>query len=401
MGRRGNNEGSVIRRKDGRWQGAVTIGYGPDGRRQRRYFYGRTRAEVVAAMEQVLTELRAGTYVAPTDITVGQWLDTWLRDYATPSIRPTTRASYEYIIRVHLRPALGQIRLRQLQAAQVQRLLNERLASGLSPRTVQIIHTVLHAALRQAAMEGIVSRNVCDYVRKPKVKRREMRVLSPDEMARLLDAAGHDRLGVAVVVMLGTGLRIGEMLALRWQDVDLEQGVIRVTRSASRVRTPDGGTTVVVQEPKTASGRRSIPLPPPVLSALQHWRVQQAEERLLMGSAWQDTGLVFTTPLGTMLDQRNFARLLDKLAAEAGIARLNVHALRHTYATRLLEAGVPAKTAQELLGHSTVTLTLDIYSHVLPETKRAAANALAGVFANTAANGCQMDVKRAKRKPSR
>lgn len=396
MGRRGNNEGTIRRRPDGRWEGQISVGYDSQGKRKRRSFYGRTRAEVVQAMEVALAEIRAGTYVAPSDLTVGQWLDTWLREYAAPSIRPATWRSYESNIRVHLKPALGSVRLRHLQAAQVQRLLNDKLAGGLSPRSVEIMYTILHAALKQAAREGLVSRNVADYAKKPRKQRREMRVLTNEEMGALLNAAATERLGICIEVLLGTGLRRGELVALRWQDVDLQSGVIHVTRTVNRVRLPDGSrrTTLSVQEPKTAAGRRSVPLPPSVLLALRQWRARQNEERLIMGDAWVDTGLVFTTPLGTMVDPDNLAHMLARVARRAGLSGVTAHTLRHTYATRLAENGVPAKIAQELMGHSTITLTLDIYTHVLPEQKRAVAGLLDGVLTNAKSNGSQMAVKR-------
>lgn len=393
----GNGEGTVRRRKDGRWEARITTGHDLDGRPIRWSFYGRTRADVVKDMQDALKDVRAGTYVPPSTATLGEWLDVWLREYVRPSVRKTTYAQYESLTRLHVKPALAGHKVRDLQAADIQRLLNDELATGLSARTVRLLHTVLHASLKQAALEGIVIRNVADYVRKPRGPQRQMRVLTQDEMTRLLDVAAGDRIGPALITLLGTGLRVGELIALQWSDVDLQEGILRVSRSASRVSRGDGHTEIVIDEPKTLSGRRTIPLPAPVLEAVKEWRRRQAEERLQSGEHWHDTGLVFTGYLGVMLDRSNIRRSLDRLCRQAGIPHVGIHALRHTFATRMLEAGVPARIVQEMLGHSRVAVTLDIYTHVLPDQKRKAADILAGVLSSPDSGWGQIGVKRSKR----
>lgn len=380
MSRRGNNEGSIVHRRDGRWMGQVSLGRGANGKHQRRYVYGRTRAEVKTKMDQALAETRDGVRPAPADLTVGRWLDIWLQDYAAPSIRPGTWRQYEGMIRVHLKPTIGHRPLAKLQGAEVQHLLNQKVRpiGPLSPRSVEIMYTVLFAALKQAEREGLVSRNVAAFAKKPKKSQPKMRVLTNDEMQRLLAEAAADRLGAAIIFMLGTGLRRGELAALRWEDVDLKNRTIHIAHTVNRVSTPNGPrrTGLSVQEPKTAAGRRSIPLPPSTAGVLTSWRTRQTEERLQLGAAWQNTGLVFTAEEGTMIDPQNINRKLNQLLKRAGIEHIKVHELRHTFATRLLELGVSPKVVQEMLGHATIVQTLDRYSHVLPELKHAAADAL-------------------------
>jgi len=382
VGRRGNNEGSVFKRKDGRWCAVVTTGYSPDtGAPTRAYYYGDTRVEVVAKRDEALRGIKAGTYVKSTKETVGSWLTTWLDTYVANSVRPRTWACYENIIRVHLRPALDQIDLRSLQTNQVQRLLNEKKSSGLSARTVELIHTTLKSALKQAQLEGLVTRNVAEHVRKPKKEKKEIRVLSVSEMNALIAECMNDRLGPLFITLLGTGMRIGEAIALEWQNISLPEGRLAVVHGAVQTKTPTSTKReTLIQSPKTKSGKRTIPLPSEVITVLRQWRKTLAQERLLLGAAYTDSGRVFPSVIGTPLGARNAARKLAQLAAKAKIKHVNLHALRHTYATRLLERGVHAKVVQELLGHADVTLTLNTYSHVMPEIKVSAVKALDGVF---------------------
>jgi integrase len=392
--RRGNNEGSIYKAKDGRWRASVTVGTLPNGKQKRRYLSGPTRKEVAIKLDEILSEVRTGSYVKPERITVGAWLDAWLKDYSQPSVRLNTWRSYEGAIRVHLKPALGDTLLRMLQPSQIQRLLNDMVGRGLSPRTAEVVHGVLHSALKQAVLNGLVRRNAADAVRKPKRRKKPIRVLTVTEQEGFLEASADERLNPLIVTLLGTGMRSGEALALQWEDVDLPNHSIRITRTVTRTKDQGGParTKIVIQEPKTAAGRRSIPLPPSVVSVLQQWRVRQAEERLLLGAEWAAKTLVFTTVRGTMIGARNFALKLVKISKHAGLPKVNAHALRHTYATRMLESGVPAKYVQEMLGHTTITLTLDIYSHVMPEMKQGAANAIDG-FLQLKPRSCRVAAK--------
>ncbi len=382
LGRRGNNEGSVYKRKDGRWCAAVTTGYSPEtGKPIRAYYYDTTRTGVVAKRDEALKTVKEGTYAKPTKLTVGEWLDVWLATYVAPSVRPKTWEGYESIIRVHLRPAIGHIELRDLQTNPVQRLLNQKLASGLSPRTVEMIHTTLKSALKQALTEGLVTRNVAEYAKKPKKDTKEIRVLTLAEMDALIAVALTDRLGPLYLVMMGTGLRIGEVLALEWSNVNLREGSLTVSHAFVHTKTPTNSKRqYILQPPKTESGKRLLPLPNDIVTILREWRTTQSAERVLVGTFYTDSDRVFTTSIGTPLGQRNVARKLTQLAAKASIPHVNLHALRHTYATRLLETSVHPKVVQELLGHTDISLTLNTYSHVMPEIKQAAARSLDAIL---------------------
>lgn len=373
---RGNGEGTIVKRKDGRWMANITVGFDENGEQKRRSFYGKTREEAATKMTKALGELMSGTYIDPNRVSVGQWLDTWLEQYVKPSLRPKTFQSYEGACRLHLKPRIGGTALRTLQPAQVQRLVNDMVTAGKSARTAGLAQTVLHAALKQAVANGLVHRNAAEGARKPKGTARRIRVLTIEEQHSFVAAAADDRFGPMIVTLLGTGMRLGEAVALRWENVDLTEKVLRVVESASRVTQKGTKSRITIQAPKTSAGVRSIPLPAIVITALVQRRKQQAAERLKVGSVWVDSGLVFTTALGGILEPRGVERKAALLAKKAGIEHVNVHALRHTCATRLIEAGIPLKVVQEMLGHTSIAITGDIYVHVLPDLKQSAAAAL-------------------------
>jgi len=216
--RRGNLEGNILRRKDGRWMAQLGVGWDPaTGKRTRLTFYGRTRQEVVKKLARAQSDVSRGTFVAPHKLTVGEWLTTWLRDYKRPSVRPVTYDSYAMLIRVHLAPALSAIALKDLRPDHIQRLYNAKRAAGLSARTVRYIHNVLHGALRQAMKNQLVVRNVSEATTPPTGKPRTMRPLSLAEVKHFLSTIREDRLFAAMYLALGTGLRRGELLGLRWK----------------------------------------------------------------------------------------------------------------------------------------------------------------------------------------
>ncbi|HHV58261.1 MAG TPA: site-specific integrase [Firmicutes bacterium] len=343
-------------------------------------FYAKKREDAAAWLNQTLADKQRGLLVAPTKETFGHWLDVWLTEYAKPHIRPTTYADYESLIRVHLKPALENILLKDLRPEHLQKLYNDKTATGLSPRRVRLIHTVAHAALKQAVRNQLVARNVAEATTLPRQPKREIHVLSQEEQEKFLAVLDQDRLGVAFLVDLWTGLRRGELLGLKWQDIDLKKGVLRVKRSLVRVPIKKGETELRFQEPKTESGRRSIPLPPSIVSALKAHRKEQAKEKLIMGQEYQDNALVFCRSDGRPLDPSYFTYRFHQLLKKAGVNDTNFHALRHTFATRMLELGESAKVAQEILGHSNISMTLDTYSHVLPELKDAAAQKLEELY---------------------
>jgi len=366
--RRGNHEGSIVRRDDGRSMAMMTIGRDPaTGKLQRMALYGKTRQEVAEKLSQALSDRSRGTFVAPHKVTVGEWLDTWLRDYKRPKLRPISYDSYEMLIRIHLKPALGHLPVKDLRPDQVQRLYNQKREEGLSARTIRYMHTVLHAALKQALKNQLVVRNVSEAAELPSGKPRMMRPLTLEQVQTFLATVRDDRLFAAVFLALGTGLRRGELLGLRWQDLDLDAGVLHVRQTLVRVCNHDEGdrkTRLIFQEPKTEQSRRAIPVPSDIIDALRRHKAQQAQERLLMGEAYEDQGLVFCQANGHPIDPRNFTRHFEKLLRQAGLPHIRFHDGRHTFATLMLELGEAPKTVQTMLGHTKISTTLDIYSHV-------------------------------------
>lgn len=374
--KRGNNEGCVYHRPDGRWSAIITI----PQTGKRRTLYRKTRQEVAKKLNETITKIDNKTYVEPSNIKVGEFLNTWLWKYEQNNVRPTTFSSYELHIRKHIIPALGNTKLQNLNPDQIQDFINTLQEKGLSPKTIRNIHNTLLLAMNQALANNILTRNVCQNVSLPRREKPEIRVLSQLEQNTLLRAIEGEKSEMAVVLDLSTGLRLGELLALTWDDIDLENGVIRITKSLYRIQTKQQSyeegqerTKLVIQPVKTQNGVRSVPIPANVLIKLiQHKTKQLNDKNEYENKAFGDynpINYVFCSSVGTPIEPRSLIRSFHRMVKNAGINKANIHSLRHTYATRLLEAGVAPKIVQELLGHSSITITLDTYTHVLPETK--------------------------------
>lgn len=366
MSKRANGEGSIYKRADGRWAAALTLGNG-----KRKVFYGKTRQEVASKLAGALKSRQDGLPVPSERQTVGQFLTSWLES-VRPSLRPRTHLRYEQLVRLHALPALGKLPLGRAKPDDLQRLYADRLDMGQAPASVRQLHAVLHRAFGQAARWGLVARNVADLVSPPRVERREMSALSPEEARAFLEAASGDRLEALYVVALTSGLRLGELLALRWRDVDLQAGMLQVTGTLQRT-----GAGLVIAEPKTVRSRRHVALTATAVEALRRHHVAQAEERLRLGAAWQDMDLVFASETGGHIDDSKLRRnSFWPLLERAGVPRIRFHDLRHSAATLMLRRGVHPKIVAEMLGHSQISVTLDLYSHVTPTMQREAAAAL-------------------------
>lgn len=288
-----------------------------------------------------------------------------------------TYASYACLIRIHLIPELGHVPLAKLSPQQVQALLNRKLASGLAPRRVAMIRGVLRTALNQALRWGLVARNVATLVTPPRAAHFEVRPLDPAQARAFLDAVRGDRLEALYTVALALGLRQGEALGLRWDDVDVEAGVLHVRHALQRI-----DSKLQLVEPKSARSRRTIVLPDIVRDALRAHRVRQAEQRLGVGAEWEETGFVFTTALGRPLNDSNVTHMFQRHLARAGLPHQRFHDLRHACASLLLAQGVGPRVVMELLGHSQIALTLNTYSHVLPGLQKQAAVQMDALLTN-------------------
>jgi integrase len=364
--RRANNEGTIYKRQDGRWVAAVVL---PGGKRKS--LYGKTRQEVAQKLTVALKTVQDGLPIASDQLTVERFLCDWLQS-VQPGIRPSTHRRYEQLLRIYAVPVLGALRLSRLEPRHVQQLYTQCLAQGSAPATVRQLHAVLRRALGQAVKWGTLPRNVATVVTPPRVQRHDMTPLSTDQVKALLSAAHGERFEGLYVLAITTGMRLGELLGLRWQDVDLPGSTLHVRHTL--VRTPTGWQ---LAEPKTDRSRRRITLGPRAIEALRHHRSRQAAERLRMGPIWQEQDLIFANEIGKPMDAGNLLhRSLWPLLQKAELPRFRFHDLRHTAATLLLGQGVHVKIVSELLGHSTVGLTLDVYSHVLPDMQQQAAVAM-------------------------
>ncbi len=374
--KRANGEGSIYRRPNGSWTGMLS--YADDtGRPRRHTVYGRSQAEVRAKLKAARARLDAGAPVRDAKITVAAFTERWIATTLEASSRKaTTRDTYSTLARCHLvPPPFGALTLDRLRPTDVEALLLSLRRAGKSPSTIRQVYTVLRAVLDAAVRDRLVGRNVAAAVKRPGVERAEARFLSPAEVGRLLAAAQPSRYHALLVLLSATALRRGEALALRWDDLDLQTGLLRVRGTLARC-----GGTLAVTEPKTERSRRVVPLPASVVEVLRTHRRQQAQERLRAGTLWIERGFVFATETGAPTDPRNAFRALSTAARSAGLSGVGLHTLRHSAASTMLAAGVPLKTVSEVLGHSSIAVTGDVYGHVAPDVARDAVDRLAAAM---------------------
>jgi integrase len=375
--------GSIRRRGKMTWE--LTFDLGPDpvtGDRMRRFVSVKgTRSDAEKALTEAIHRRNTGLDISYGKLTVTQYLNRWMADYATNNVSAATLVRYKGIITNHLVPAIGRIQLSELRPAHIQRAYAEDLKDGgrkdrrggaLSARTVLQHHRVLREALAHAVRWQLIARNPADAVSPPKPSRHEMRVLDREEAQKLLASCSDDPLHCLLHVALTTGARLGELLALRWSDIDAVSGTLRITRSAQRL--PRDG--IVFHAPKTHRSIRPIALSPVTLRILRTHRISQAEQRLAVGSPYTDRDLVFANVLGEPLDGTAVTKRFQQLALAADLGHLRFHDLRHTAATLMLSAGTHPKIVSERLGHATINITLDTYSHVLPDMQHEAARML-------------------------
>ena len=368
--KRGNGEGSITRRKDGLYMARYTVETAIGAKRKT--LYGKTRGEVSEKLTKAMADRDDGLVFDADNLKVGEYLERWLVDSVLDTVRPTTYERYEQIVRIHVRPALGSVKLKNLTPVHVRGLYREKLEAGLSARTVQYIHVTLHKALKQAVQDGLIPRNATEAVKAPQVRREEMRPLSAEQVKVLLEVARGDRLEALYVLAIHTGLRQGELLGLKWEDVDLESGTLRVRRT---LVTAKGGP--VLTAPKTKGSRRSVKLTQGAVEALRSHLKHQLQEIDRAGSLWRENGLMFASESGEPLDRRYLTSCRYKaLLKRAELPIIRFHDLRHTCATLLLSKNVNPKIVSEMLGHASIAITLDTYSHVLPNMRDQAAAAM-------------------------
>ena len=368
--------GHIARRGQNSWAVVLYIGRDPQtGKPKQKWFSHKTRREAEVHLAQLLSQVHGGGMLPDTKIRVGEFLEQWLRDYVEMNVATTTKAIYEEVVRLHLAPTLGHLPLQRLSPVAIQSHLSGKSQGGLSQATVHKIYRVLREALGHAVQWGLLSRNPCEGVKPPRLRRSEMRVLDEEQVRLFLgEAKRSSRYYALYLTALLTGMRLGELLGLRWKDVDLTLGVISVQQIFYRL-----GKQQIFKEPKSAMSRRTIALSPLLVEELNKLRSQQEDHRRLLGDGYKDHQLVFCQSDGRPLHahnltQRDFRRVLER----AGLPHIRFHDLRHSHATHLLRQGVPPKVVQERLGHSNPAFTLAVYSHVLPGMQEDAVRALEG-----------------------
>lgn len=386
--KRGNGEGSIYK-VGNKWKGAIIIGRSEDGKLKRKTFTGKTKEEVQRKMQPILAQIKSGDYIEPSNIKLADWLDTWLTTYKKNVLKPTTYDSYETNIRRHLKPELGHLTLKELNVLHIQQFINQKYEQGASTALLRKIRNILHGALKQAIINQLIAKNPVEGVVMPKHSQKEIRVFTKEEEKQFIEALGNDRLATAFKLDLVSGLRKGELLGLTWDCIDLENGIISVKQSLIRVKNRNKNATkknkyFVADTTKTVNSKRKVPIPKTAIEMLKEHKRRQEYEKKLAGELYQDNNLVFCTALGNRIIPRNAERSFKRIANKAGIHGATIHSLRHTYATRLFELGVPAKTVSELLGHKNVAYTLNIYTHVLPEVKQEAVQKLDYLLAGNA-----------------
>lgn len=369
--KRGNGEGSIYHRSsDNKWVGSISL-----ENSTRKVFYGKSRAEVQEKMKVLLREQQQGLLITAPNETVEQFLTRWVED-RKPSVRIRTYERYECFIRLHVVPVIGRVKMQQLNPQHIKGLYARKLKEGLSPTTVNTLHTMLHKAFDDAVKWSIVARNVCDMVDVPQRAHYEMKPLTVEQAKHLLETAKGHPLEALFMLALTTGLRRGEILALKWLDIDFEKRTVQVKRIFTRAP----GNRYIEAEPKTKKSRRAVRLTTKVADLLKQHRKRQLEAKLQAGSQWVENNLVFSTSLGTPFNPSKLLERFNTLLKKAGLPHMRFHDLRHSAATILLAMNVHPKIVQELLGHNQISMTMDLYSHVLPGMQEDVIDRLEGVL---------------------
>lgn len=394
--KRANGEGTIRQRQDGRWEGLYTVNY------KRKSVYGKTQDEVRKKLNKVLNDIDNGIYIENTNITFGDWLDEWLEVYAKPAVKLSTYGSYEGYIRNHIKPEIGRIKLSALRADILQKFINQKLKNGrcdkvkdintnklvtrkggLSEKTIKNMYNMIHSALKQAYKNGLVNQNVSELINLPKQKRNEMRVLSLDEQKALQSAVEGERLGIGIILSLFTGIRLGELLGLKFEDIDFENKTITIRRTLNRLKVfdnPAKKTDIIIGEPKTNKAKRTIPLQDFLIPLIKTHKTRVLTERLKVTNLYGNDSFVICNEFGKFVEPTTYQKFFKNMLKKAGIEDTNFHTLRHTFATRALESGFDVKVLADILGHADASTTLNKYAHALPDHKKTSMEKLSFLY---------------------
>lgn len=386
MSKRGNGEGSIGKYKNG-WRSRIMIGYNEDGKPIRKEFFGKTRKEVQNKLDEYKNQLNNGIIPSDDKITLSEWYYTWLWDFRKKDLKPKSFQRYECIYRNYVdNTELGKIKLVDLRALHLQKYYNKLMEVNNKPAsTIKSINTKLKTCLTEAEKQGYIQKNWCKLVTLPKDNNvKEINILTQEEQNRFIKAIENHPLEVLFLLDLGTGLRLGELLGLKWSDINFKEENLKVNRTIQRITEIDksGNRTskIIEQTPKTKNAIRTIPIPHDIFLKLKVHKKKQLEEKLLAGELYYDNDYVFCNELGYPMDDKKPGRNLKSILKKLDIEPIKFHALRHTYATRLFEANVNPKTVQVLMGHYDISMTMDIYTHVMENQKIEAVEELNKIF---------------------
>lgn len=358
------------------WEARLTVGHDPGtGKQIQKSFSGKTQKEVREKMQAAAVSVNDGTYKEPSKMTVGEWLDIWLRDYLG-SVKPMTELNYTQHVHNHIKPALGAMKLDVLNAPAIQNFYNnlgkpQGGKDALSGKTIRCIHGILHKSLQQAVKVGYIRTNPTEACELPKVVRKEIKPLDSEAITSFLKAIEGHRFEALFILTLFTGLRRGEVCGLTWDCVDLDKGSIFINKQLQNIPGEPGKFRLVSS--KNGKGRY-IALPASITTLLKRHKAHQNEERLQAGSLWEDRGFVFTDEVGHHLSPNTVYHNYKRVVESIGLPNARFHDLRHSYAVAAIQAGDDIKTVQGNLGHATAAFTLDVYAHVTDEMKKASAD---------------------------
>ena len=384
--KRANGEGTIVKNmRNGvqkGWRASITIGIGDNGKIKRKEFTGKTQQEVKKKLEEYKKEMLLGTISSDDKITVSEWYHTWLFDYRIKDLKPKSFEKYEGIYRNYIKDSeLGKIKLKDLRATHIQRYYN-KLQDTKPISTIKGINTRLKPCLGEAEKQGYIQKNYCKMVTLPKDNnKKNIQVLTQQQQKLFIEAIKGHKLEMLFLIALGTGLRLGELLGLKWSDIDFNTGILTVNRTLSRVKNQTTGKyEIIEQTPKTKNSNRTIPIPNDILNKLKEHKKNQSKQKLFVGEGYINNNYVFTDDIGNPIDDKRPGRNLKSTLTKLNIEPIKFHALRHTYATRLFEANVPPKTVQVLMGHYDISITMDIYTHVMEDAKLEAIEKLNNIF---------------------
>ena len=361
--RRGNNEGSIYKRKDGRWCAQVSL----SGRRITKY--GKTQRECREWVKQTLDKIEHGLTFEGTQLSLERYMEGWLSGKEL-SRRPSTVVNYRRYLDLYILPALGRMRLQAILPAHIRQLYLRMQLEGKGARTIQLVHVTLRCAFAQAVKEGLLGHNPLDAVERPKVETKQFQIFTEEQARTFVSAARGHPYETLFYLALTTGMRKGEVLGLMWTDVDWEKATLRVERQLQLVYKGGGALAPT----KTRAGRRQIKLGKGAMAMLEAHRQRQENTRLLAGDRWQEHGMIFTTGIGTYINQSKVSQEFKRILRENGLPDIRFHDLRHTSISLLLDMGMPVNTVQSRAGHSKASVTTDIYGHAMAHSQDAAAN---------------------------